>query len=202
MRTTGHDFLHSCLQRFGLHLSLLTIAIRVILSSDILIDQGALLCFQPTNWKYNNKISSGFPFFTISRRDGADIREFWEIPWKQELKINNIRCTQSAPTSPACRGQPRPINFKRILWPWFLRPYYKYKHLWSWMMISTGETLDAAAAGSSYRSRLCRIVVPVTVPHHSLQKCPGNVSWNCSWSKCGNVYLYNPCVISLILLMC
>jgi hypothetical protein len=32
MRTTGQDFLHSCLHRFGLHLSLFTIAIRVNLS--------------------------------------------------------------------------------------------------------------------------------------------------------------------------
>lgn len=30
--TTGHDFLHSCLHLFGLHLSLLTMAIRVSLS--------------------------------------------------------------------------------------------------------------------------------------------------------------------------
>ena len=30
--TTGHDRLHSCLHRFGLHLSLLTMAIRVSLS--------------------------------------------------------------------------------------------------------------------------------------------------------------------------
>lgn len=32
IRTTGQDFLHSCRQRFGLHLSVLTIAIRVCLS--------------------------------------------------------------------------------------------------------------------------------------------------------------------------
>lgn len=32
MRTTGQDFLHSCRQRFGLHLSSLTMAIRVCLS--------------------------------------------------------------------------------------------------------------------------------------------------------------------------
>jgi hypothetical protein len=32
IRTTGQDFLHSCLHFFGLHLSLLTIAIRVSLS--------------------------------------------------------------------------------------------------------------------------------------------------------------------------
>jgi hypothetical protein len=31
--TTGHDFLHSCLHFFGLHLSSLTIAIRVNVSS-------------------------------------------------------------------------------------------------------------------------------------------------------------------------
>ena len=36
MRTTGQDFLHSCRQRLGLHLSLFTMAIRVSLSSDIL----------------------------------------------------------------------------------------------------------------------------------------------------------------------
>lgn len=29
IRTTGHDLLHSCLHRFGLHLSEFTIAIRV-----------------------------------------------------------------------------------------------------------------------------------------------------------------------------
>ena len=34
--TTGHDFLHSCLHFLGLHLSLLTIAILVNLSCDIL----------------------------------------------------------------------------------------------------------------------------------------------------------------------
>lgn len=34
--TTGQDFRHSCLHRFGLHLSALTIAIRVSLSCDIL----------------------------------------------------------------------------------------------------------------------------------------------------------------------
>lgn len=32
IRTTGQDFLHSCLHRFGLHLSSLTMAIRVCLS--------------------------------------------------------------------------------------------------------------------------------------------------------------------------
>lgn len=32
IRTTGHDRLHSCLHLFGLHLSELTIAIRVCLS--------------------------------------------------------------------------------------------------------------------------------------------------------------------------
>lgn len=32
IRTTGQDFLHSCLHLFGLHLSVLTIAIRVSLS--------------------------------------------------------------------------------------------------------------------------------------------------------------------------
>lgn len=32
IRTTGHDFLHSWRHRFGLHLSSLTIAIRVCLS--------------------------------------------------------------------------------------------------------------------------------------------------------------------------
>lgn len=35
--TTGHDFLHSCRHFFGLHLSLLTIAIRVNLSDILLI---------------------------------------------------------------------------------------------------------------------------------------------------------------------
>lgn len=32
MRTTGQDFLHSCLHLLGLHLSALTMAIRVNLS--------------------------------------------------------------------------------------------------------------------------------------------------------------------------
>lgn len=32
IRTTGQDFLHSCRHRFGLHLSSLTMAIRVCLS--------------------------------------------------------------------------------------------------------------------------------------------------------------------------
>jgi hypothetical protein len=36
LRTTGQDFLHSCLHFFGLHLSVLMIAMRVSLS-DILL---------------------------------------------------------------------------------------------------------------------------------------------------------------------
>lgn len=46
IRTTGHDRLHSCRHRFGLHLSEFTIAIRVCLSvssrsrfRDILIEK-------------------------------------------------------------------------------------------------------------------------------------------------------------------
>ena len=38
IRTTGHDFLHSWRQRFGLHLSLLTIAIRVSFSCVAISD--------------------------------------------------------------------------------------------------------------------------------------------------------------------
>lgn len=41
MRTTGQDFLHSCRHRFGLHLSVLTMAIRVCLSvssTDLFFD--------------------------------------------------------------------------------------------------------------------------------------------------------------------
>eukprot|EP00051_Salpingoeca_urceolata_P009800 m.119080 g.119080 ORF g.119080 m.119080 type:complete len:60 (+) comp16452_c0_seq6:1772-1951(+) len=35
MRTTGQDFLHSCLHFFGLHLSVLTMAILVNLSAMV-----------------------------------------------------------------------------------------------------------------------------------------------------------------------
>ncbi|KAE8168777.1 hypothetical protein B0I72DRAFT_88194, partial [Yarrowia lipolytica] len=35
VRTTGHDFLHSCRHFLGLHLSTLTIAIRVFLSPSL-----------------------------------------------------------------------------------------------------------------------------------------------------------------------
>ncbi len=35
IRTTGHDFLHSCRHFFGLHLSALTIAMRVNLSDIV-----------------------------------------------------------------------------------------------------------------------------------------------------------------------
>lgn len=44
--TTGHDFLHSCRHFFGLHLSLLTIAIRVNLSDILLIR----VLFYATSW--------------------------------------------------------------------------------------------------------------------------------------------------------
>ena len=37
IRTTGQDFLHSCLHFLGLHLSELTMAIRVSLSCDIFL---------------------------------------------------------------------------------------------------------------------------------------------------------------------
>lgn len=57
MRTTGQDFLHSCRQRFGLHLSSLTMAIRVCLSvssfsflRDMLVEAKCLLNYKCSNY--------------------------------------------------------------------------------------------------------------------------------------------------------
>lgn len=45
IRTTGQDLLHSCLHRFGLHLSELTIAIRVKRSVSSIDFFGGMMIF-------------------------------------------------------------------------------------------------------------------------------------------------------------